>query len=217
MVAIHDDTVDRTTDGTGAVAAHTIAQLKQLDAGAWFDPRFAGARIPTLDEVLHAVPAATVLILEVKAGSETYPGIERRIVAALRRDGRTSVILKSFSIEVLAAFERLGPEYARLYVFNAHIPFLNLIVDDGLRFGNAFDQNVAWLQKHSTFITGGFVRRAQMRGLRVVAWNVHDAETMRAMVALCVDAIETDYPDVLRRVLGEAARSGDRPPCSTAP
>ncbi len=205
VVAMHDDTVDRTTDGEGRVADLTLTQLKKLDAGAWFNTKYAGERIPTLKEVLRTVPEETVLILEVKEGSDTYPGIETSIINTLRGLGRNNIILKSFNIEVLAAFERLAPEFARLYVFNAHIPFLNLIVDDGLRFGNAFDQNVSWLQKHSTFISDGFVRRAQKSGFRVVAWNVHDKESMREMIALGVDAIETDYPGLLKALLAETA------------
>src|SRR5690606_40107102 len=51
LVVCHDETVDRTTDGTGAIGAMTLAELKRLDAGRWFDERFAGERIPTLDEV----------------------------------------------------------------------------------------------------------------------------------------------------------------------
>ncbi|MGI9386729.1 MAG: glycerophosphodiester phosphodiesterase [Methyloligellaceae bacterium] len=207
VVAIHDDTVDRTTDGKGKVADLTIEQLKELDAGGWFDAKFAGEQIPTLEEVLRAVPDKTVLILEVKEGSETYPGIERRIIDGVRQAERTNVILKSFSIEVLKTFERIAPDYVRLYVFNAHIPFLNLIVDDWLRFGNAFDQNVSWLQKHSSFITDGFVRRAQERKIQVVAWNVHDPAMMREMIDLRVDAIETDYPAVLKRMLAKAVKA----------
>ena len=206
VVAIHDDTVDRTTNGEGKVGDLTIAQLKALDAGGWFDSKFAGERIPTLEEVLRAVPEETALILEVKGGNGTYPGIESRIIGALRQAGRLNVILKSFSIEVLAAFERLDPDYGRLYVFSAHIPFLNLIVDDWLRIGNAFDQNVSWLQKHSSFITEGFVRRAQGRGIQVVAWNVHDPAKMREMIDLRVDAIETDYPGLLKSLLADTAK-----------
>jgi glycerophosphoryl diester phosphodiesterase len=55
LVCIHDDTVDRTTNGTGKVADLTLAEIRQLDAGGWFDPQFAGERIPTVDEVLALV------------------------------------------------------------------------------------------------------------------------------------------------------------------
>lgn len=52
LVCVHDDTLERTTNGKGRVGEHTLAELKKLDAGAWFHPRFAGERIPTIDEVL---------------------------------------------------------------------------------------------------------------------------------------------------------------------
>lgn len=208
LVAMHDATVDRTTDGTGRVDSFTLAELRRLDAGSWFASRFAGTRVPTLAEILDAVPEQTRLILELKDGSAVYPGIEESIVSLLEARGRRNVILKSFNTGVLAAFRRLAPERPRLYVFNAHIPWLHLIVDDGLRIGTAWDQDVQWLQKHSFFITGGFVRRAQERGYRVVAWHVHDRETMQDMIRLGVDAIETDYPGVLRELLQHTEQDG---------
>lgn len=55
LVCIHDDTVDRTTNGTGAVSEMTLEQIRQLDAGSWFDPQFAGEQVPTIDEVLQLI------------------------------------------------------------------------------------------------------------------------------------------------------------------
>jgi glycerophosphoryl diester phosphodiesterase len=55
LVCIHDDTVNRTTNGIGAVAEMTLGQIRQLDAGSWFDPRFAGEKVPTVEEVLKLV------------------------------------------------------------------------------------------------------------------------------------------------------------------
>ena len=55
LVCIHDDTVDRTTNGTGSVSEMTLDQIRQLDAGGWFDPKFAGERVPTIDDVLQLI------------------------------------------------------------------------------------------------------------------------------------------------------------------
>ncbi len=71
LVVIHDDTVDRTTDGTGAVSDKTLDELRCLDAGSWFGSQFAGERIPTLAEVLELLaPSATGLNIEIKADDD---------------------------------------------------------------------------------------------------------------------------------------------------
>ena len=88
LVCMHDGTVDRTTDGTGQTGDLTLAELKQLDCGSWFDPAFAGARVPTIAEVLalagrHAPPAGVeppLLAVDIKAGTEEGGGLERELV-----------------------------------------------------------------------------------------------------------------------------------------
>ena len=68
VVALHDETVDRTTDGAGRIAELTLAQAQQLDAGAWFAPQFAGARIPALAEVFDLAQGKVGLLIELKYG-----------------------------------------------------------------------------------------------------------------------------------------------------
>ena len=84
FVVIHDETVDRTTSGTGRVAQLTLAQLKELDAGSKFSPAFAGERIPTLQEALQAVPPGIPSLLHFKAGSPAA------LVDALRAENALS-------------------------------------------------------------------------------------------------------------------------------
>ena len=81
LVVIHDETVDRTTNGHGAVRDHTLAELKALDAGGWFGPEYAGQRIPTLDEVLAwARQRDTIVDIEIKNAPVYYAGIEAAAV-----------------------------------------------------------------------------------------------------------------------------------------
>src|SRR5919201_2276293 len=82
LVLMHDERVDRTTDGEGAVAVLTLDELRRLDAGGSYGPRFAGERVPTLDELLSRYGGRLPLCLEVK-----QPGIEARLVAAVRERG----------------------------------------------------------------------------------------------------------------------------------
>ena len=84
LVVIHDDTLDRTTDGSGPVHHRSLGELMRLDAGRWFGEGFAGQRIPRLDEVLDRFAGKVPLALEIKAGSTFFPGIEEKVVSALR-------------------------------------------------------------------------------------------------------------------------------------
>jgi len=82
-VVIHDFTLERTTDGAGAVRAHTMREMKRLDAGGWRDRRFRGQRVQTLQEVLERFRDRTRFWIEIKGGSDVYPEIEDRVVSTL--------------------------------------------------------------------------------------------------------------------------------------
>ncbi len=108
LVCLHDETVDRTTDGTGKVADLTLAELKKLDAGAKFDPRYKGERVPTLRDVLEAAKGKIGVMLDLKETGETYA---RRIAAEVREHGdpkRTVVGVRS--VEDATLFRELLPE-----------------------------------------------------------------------------------------------------------
>ena len=109
LVAIHDNTLDRTTNGHGNVHDLTLAQLRELDAGSWYGPQFAGERIPTIEEIVRfAREADVVFYLEVKAG--TVWGVEHALVSALRlaQEAKHAMLL-SFDLGVLSNVRRLDP------------------------------------------------------------------------------------------------------------
>ena len=82
-VVIHDFTLERTTDGSGPVRAHTVRELKRLDAGGWLGAAFRGQRVQTLQEVLERFRERARLSITLKGGSALYPEIEERIVGLL--------------------------------------------------------------------------------------------------------------------------------------
>lgn len=201
FVVMHDGSVDRTTDGSGTVERTTLAELQRLDAGSWFDPAFAGERIPTLNDVLAILDSTTILIVEFKGRSEDGSA-ERKLVQTITGSGKQrQVILKSFEPAVIASFKQLAPDIPRLFVYVFHVPWLNLIVGTGVSKGSVFEIDAHYLQPHIVLLTPSFVREAHEQGFRVVAWGVHDEKTMQKAVALGVDGIETNRPDVLRRLL----------------
>lgn len=204
LVVIHDGTVDRTTNGKGRIADLTAAELRELDAGSWFGHEFTGEKIPFLEEVFSDTPDSITLLIEVKHGSETYPGIEERVVRLIREKKATErVILKSFDNDVLGKLQEIAPEIPRLKIIVMQIPFLNIIIERGLNVGDILDYDVQYLQVHWVGISKDFVEKAHRKGYKVFAWDVHDEQRMREMIAKGVDGIETDFPDTLKRLLSQ--------------
>ena len=106
VVVIHDATLERTTNGYGPVNSYTVKELKALDAGSWFQPRFAGERIPALEEVLDHVRERAMINIEIKpsAYEEHRPtdAIENQVVGLVRRKSiKASVLISSFEWKIL--------------------------------------------------------------------------------------------------------------------
>ena len=109
-VVIHDFTVDETTDGSGWVRDMTLGQLKDLDAGSWFGPAFAGERIPTLAEVFSAIGERLLVNVELKTTGMRDQGLERTVLALIERHRMEDhVLISSFNPFALRRCKRLAP------------------------------------------------------------------------------------------------------------
>jgi glycerophosphoryl diester phosphodiesterase len=195
-VVVHDATVDATTDGSGQVAEMTLAQLKQLDAGSWFDPAFVGERIPTLEEVLETMGSRLLLNVELKSISLRDEGLERATVAQIKRHGLDErVLFSSFNPFSLRRLKKIAPHIpvGLLYAPNLMLPLRR-----------------AWLaplaphearHPEHTMVDAPYIAWARRRGYRVNVWTVDDPSEMRHLITLGVDGIITNVPDVLRDVL----------------
>jgi glycerophosphoryl diester phosphodiesterase len=106
LVIMHDSTVDRTTDGTGKIADLTLAEIKQLDAGGWKGPQYAGERVPTLEEVLAIMPDNVWLNLHLKGDAELGAAVARQVV----RDQRTHQAFLAAGRSVVEAARKVCPE-----------------------------------------------------------------------------------------------------------
>ena len=110
LIIMHDDKVDRTTNGSGYVKNFTLAELKELDAGGKFHASFAGEKIITLNELLDEFYGEVGLLIEIKKPS-MYPGIEEKVVALLSEyKDLNSIIVQSFDIESMRKMNTLLPE-----------------------------------------------------------------------------------------------------------
>ena len=194
VVVIHDQTVDRTTDGRGAVAALTFEELRRLDAGRWFAPEFAGTRIPLLDEVLDLVRGRALLKVEVKNAPTFYEGIEQQAVEAIRHRGMEEhVLLMSFDHESVRAVRAQSPHSPTGIIYAARLV-------DGPAAARAADADALCL--HWAYVTEGVVASAHAAGLRVLVWTVDDEDAFRRCLALGVDGITSNDSRLLLRMLG---------------
>jgi len=202
LVIMHDEDVDRTTNGSGNIRDFSLDELRRLDAGSWFDPKFADERIPTLAQVFDSIPRPFTFLVEIKEGSGSSSGIESRVVNLVReRKIENRVILKSFDDAILDSLRRIAPEIPRLKIIVTQFSFLNIIIEHGVNFGTIFDDSVQYLQHHWFGLSKDFVNEAHERGYGIFVWDVNDIERMKEFVLMGVDGIETDYPDLLASVI----------------
>lgn len=198
LVAFHDESLERVTDGHGLIADHTAAELAEIRIGG-ADP------IPLLADLLAAFPDAYFNI-DLKAPGATGP-----LAVLLRETGAEHrVCVSSFSVARITAFRRLAPEVAtglsRVGVLLLWLGFPGLT---GLIPGQAAQVPTRFLSQRLALVTRRFLRTAHRHGIRVHVWTINDAPAMDALIELGVDGIVTDQPDVLRAVLEQRGRWED--------
>jgi glycerophosphoryl diester phosphodiesterase len=192
FVAIHDGTVDRTTNGHGAVQDFTLAELRELDAGLWFDRQFSGQRVPTLEEILEfSRQHDAVIYFEIKYDAAW--GMHHALTAALQGSGSAArSIVISFDPATLLSLRRLDASV-----------MLGLLAEDGKAdlVKTASESGARQICPRSDLVTSELVDQAHRSDLHVVTWTVNDRDEMRAAIQCGVDGIMTDLPDRLRAVL----------------
>lgn len=184
-VLIHDDTLDRTTNGSGRVSEMTLTQLRKLDAG--------GERIPTLAETLDLTQGHALLVIEVKQA-----GIEEQVLRVVR--DQTAVddcVIHSFNPQVVGRFRTLAPTLPAALLTDGRE-----VADWGQLFSFALSMNAQGISAFFAKVDAELVRRAHLRKLSFYTWTVNEPDDMRRMRDCGVDAITTDYPDRLREALG---------------
>jgi glycerophosphoryl diester phosphodiesterase len=201
VVAIHDTDTGRTAGGANrVVAGSTLAELRSLDVGRWKGERFAGEKIPTLDEVLATVPDGRRVFIEVKCGPEVVAELDRVLRASGLKPEQTAVI--SFDADVVAAVKRDWPDLPAYWVVRLDakggtppkaeelVARAKEVQADGLDLSasGALDE--------------AFARTVRAAGLGLYVWTVNDPAVAGRMVRLGVDGITTDRPGWLRERLG---------------
>lgn len=192
FIAVHDETVDRTTNGQGHVHQMTLAEIRRLDAGSWFASEFMSERIPTLDDILEfSRKNDVVFYLELKPNG--FWGGEHALISALRNatEIARSVII-SFDPAILSSLRKIEPTL-----------MTGLLHDGSIDnpFEKALEIGARQLVVRGDLVTPHVIQQARKQDLQVVCWTVNSPAHMRMLVSAGVDGIMTDYPDRLLAVL----------------
>lgn len=196
VVVIHDDTLERTTSGRGTVAGKTFAELRGLDAGAWFHPRFSGERIPVLAEVLALARDRILVNIELKRGENLPYSMEEladRTLRVVEMAGMADQVL--FSSFDPAAVDRIRER-------NPLLPIALIVEKPWMKPEEAGGGKIyPILNCRTTMLNEENIRRAHAGGIRVHVWTVNTQEAMARFIALGVDGIITNHPDRLIALL----------------
>lgn len=198
LVVIHDETLDRTTDGTGAVHDYAFEELRRFDAGAKFGPQFAGERIPTLREVLDLCASNGVgVVIELKA-TDINEGVEEKVAALIRemrRRGAENIWCISFHHDAIQRMRELDPALPLGYLYEWDVGSF-VSADDAVQalcpyFGTALAHPEQ-------------VAEAHRLGKLVFVYTVNEANDMHALAEAGIDGMVSDRPSLLLEVLRRA-------------
>jgi glycerophosphoryl diester phosphodiesterase len=190
VVVFHDDTVDRTTDGSGKITGFTFDELRKLDAGG-------GDKVPLLTEVLDLVGQRIPINIEMK-GSHIAGPVAKIINTYIRKNGwdAEDFLVSSSNYEELRLFSRLMPAIRVGILFRGEPPYHQVLA----KRANAYSANLA-----AKLVTAPLVHQAHRHGLKVYVYTVNSVREARRLKALKVDGVFTDFPDKILAAVDEPA------------
>ena len=212
LIAMHDEKVDRTTNGTGLVKDLTLADIKKLDAGSWFNvkypqyakEKYAGLQVPTLEEVFQKFGRQANYYIETKS-PDVYPGMEEELLQVLKdykmidKKGYTkNVLIQSFSTESLLKVHELNSKLPLVQLFS----YKNqaVISNEELK---SIKKYAVGIGPNFSRIDENYVRAVRKQGLELHPYTVNEKSDMRKALEWGATGIFTNFPDVFYEVLRE--------------
>lgn len=197
VIVIHDTTVDRTTNGKGKVASFTLEQIRKLDAGEWFNKKFAGTQVPLLEEVFETVGKDKLINIELTNYSTAKDGLTQKVCELIKKhNNHKQIIFSSFFASNLKIAMRIFPEIPR-----------GLLAMPGLvglwarSFGFMFGEYQA-LHPHISSVSKEQVKRVHRLKRRTHVWTANTPEEITRLKDWGVDGMFTDDPATAVQVLG---------------
>ena len=195
-VVIHDFSLEATTDGQGQVRDHTLAELRELDAGSWFDAACAGQRIPTLQEVVDTVGHRLLINIELKTKNLRDEGLVAEVVRIVEDSNLSDrVVISSFNPIVLRWVRKANPTIPLGLLYTA---------EQSLIMRHAWFRHILQpeaLHPHYSLVDSKYAGWARARGYRLHVWTADDPGIMRELIQNGVDIIITNRPDRLGEIL----------------
>lgn len=194
LVLIHDEMVNRTTDGTGLVKDYSFKGLEKLDAGSWFDGKYSSEKIPTAEELIILAKEKSIIInFEIKTGIVMYPNIEEQLIDLIfKYNMQNNVILSSFNHYSMVACKEICKEVKTglLYMESLYEP-------------ENYCKSVGADALHPFFyaVNSDIIKNAHIQGLQINPFTVNEEIQMKNFISAGVDGIITNYPDKLRKLL----------------
>ena len=208
IIALHDKTTKKTTGVEWIPSERTLAELATLDAGSWKSPKYAGERIPSLEEILDTIPPGKRLVIEIKAGPEILPHLQTVLEACPKSPDQ--IVIIAFNWEVITGAKKRLPEIPCYWLYGKtpHVDKetgkISDRPDELLARCKAAGLDGIDIQFESE-ITPDFMKRMKDAGLELIVWTVNDPAVARRMVKLGVAGITTDRPAWLREQIQVSA------------
>ncbi|MFB1081768.1 glycerophosphodiester phosphodiesterase [Jeotgalibacillus sp. JSM ZJ347] len=187
LIIMHDESVDRTTNGSGLIKNMTLEELKGLEAGSHFHPDYYGEPVITLNELMESFYGQVGLLIEIKHPA-LYPGIEEKVVEVLSQYPATeSVIVQSFDIDAMKRIHELDSDLQIAVLMKASfVPVSLWQLDDLTSFATYINFNISSVVKRT-------VDEIHARGGKVLVWSKKDKRLIQKAVSYGVDGIITDF------------------------
>ena len=199
IVVLHDNSLDRTTNGTGLIKDLTLRQIRKYSAGLKYDKKYEDEKVPTLDEVLSAINGKATLVIEIKAFENHYKGIEKRVIELIHKHHANKwTAICSFEDNALKNVHKLDSTISLHKLFVYKFPFLKLINDESFRIVSLEYYNfVDEFSIYYPFANKRLINKVHKLNKKINVWTVNDSIKMKRLINLGIDGIITNRPDYL--------------------